>query len=525
MTYSQFKNIVIHPLVLSVLLIAGDVLLFTGNSLTAAGPRKDVINPHWTGKHCQECHVKQDPKQEGAYLQFGGDPDKLCVRCHSTAFVSEEIHPVNMEPVPGKGTNVPSSWPLAGGKLTCFTCHDTPLQMYVNFPVTRANPNFLRNAPYKKMTDFCFACHKKDRYQKINPHKQRDAAGGILGKTCSMCHGTVPDARKVKGISEVSFSEAPEQLCSGCHPQQTTMHPARAAHRIMPDDMKKILQDNIQALKVYLPLAGDRIFCGTCHNPHDKGIIERKEAQHGAGENYFLRLNGTYDLCITCHAEKRIQGKRRTAQPVPYRHATVQEAASFHKPFVENRCKACHAVSAGNREKPEAMFICFKEGCHKPEIVEKPFAHNQSVLDNCYLCHTSHQAAYSKLLGVNEETRCRMCHPLIRSKTGSAPADRKRPKLLKEHQLFAAYLETAAVPGGNECWFCHSPKHKEKLRDMDAAVCSDCHEYVQGVLARASASPANVHLTFKEKPCSKCHDPHAGPYQYQLKKPREAYLK
>ena len=59
---------------------------------------------------------------------------------------------------------------------------------------------------------------------------------------------------------------------------------------------------------IELPLADGRMHCATCHNPHPKGIIGRKEAAIGAGEKHFLRIVSVHDLCMVCHKEESIEG-------------------------------------------------------------------------------------------------------------------------------------------------------------------------------------------------------------------------
>ena len=80
-----------------ILLSCGLLLVASGNSnLIAAETGHQVINPHWTGKYCEECHLDKKPQKHNAPLKFGGDPIQLCNRCHTRAFVTVEIHPFNV---------------------------------------------------------------------------------------------------------------------------------------------------------------------------------------------------------------------------------------------------------------------------------------------------------------------------------------------------------------------------------------------------------------------------------------------
>jgi predicted CXXCH cytochrome family protein len=268
------------------------------------------------------------------------------------------------------------------------------------------------------------------------------------------------------------------------------------------------------------------MFCATCHNPHEKGVMQRAAAERGAGEKYFLRLPGGYELCVSCHYRKTLKDRtRQVKQPAISTLKTTPGVLISHKPYLENKCKSCHEITPEQRYKPNPLFLCFRGGCHKPELIEKPFEHNKSILENCYACHESHASGYNKLLRVNEEVQCHSCHPLLKNKKSEQLLTTEKGESNRAHQSFAAYVRTSAVPVGDDCGFCHTMKHRNNIGTMPLEKCTDCHLYVQKILRENSSQPLNIHETFKEKTCSTCHDPHAGPYQYQLKQPLESYVK
>jgi predicted CXXCH cytochrome family protein len=217
-------------------------------------------------------------------------------------------------------------------------------------------------------------------------------------------------------------------------------------------------------------------------------------------------------------------------------------------------------------QKPGAMFLCFKQGCHQTEILEKEFRHEKTVVENCYLCHRSHSSVNEKLLNNSKENICKSCHPLLRDKNEEVslqtevqtskennsmdnetfikvekPQTSKedysmdnetfikveKPKTSKEHTIFTQYIKTTPVPEGNECGFCHSTLHKKLVTQLDMKICSGCHKFVQEILSSASSVPINIHQTFEEKSCCVCHDPHAAPNRYLIKqnKVRNDYTK
>jgi predicted CXXCH cytochrome family protein len=511
----------LHYIVILVLVLCLGVC----KNFALAEDSKQVINPHWTGKYCEECHVDKKPQQHNAPLKFGGDPIQLCNRCHTKAFVTIEIHPVNVPVADEMKHRIPTTWPLYNGKLSCLTCHDAIPQTYNDFPVKWTNPRFLRGAPYQNKVDFCLTCHPKSKFEKENPHKkQLDAQGNIIKQSCLTCHEEAPDPDKNNNINTVALRG--DSICLGCHPEHSAGHRPLKGPIALSSDMLASIKKADKERSLKIPFINNHMQCGTCHNPHEKGVLRQNDAAYGAGEKYFLRANGEYDLCIICHADKKIADRKR--QFINNKDVISQkppEVLVSHKPFLENKCKGCHEITLQHRGKPDAVFLCFREGCHKPEILEKPYLHNKSVVGNCYACHESHASGYGKLLRANEEQQCSTCHPLFKDKNDQALPQYDTEQSNRVHRTFAAYLKTSAVPEGNECGFCHNKNHWTNIGKIAPTACSACHLYIKSILQKNTPRPMNVHETFKEKLCSKCHDPHSGPHQYQLKNPLETYKK
>lgn len=511
---------------LTVILPCKNTIGQEANSAAAAETGKTIVNPHFTGNHCQECHVEEKPQKGQAGLKYEGDDIKLCNSCHETEFARADIHPVGVTLLGEMKANFPVDWPLHEGKLSCLTCHDAYLQMAKNFPIKMTNPKFVRGGPYKALSDFCFSCHHEEEYQKTNPHRQLDDQGNIIEKSCLLCHLSVPDPQVTENIGQASFKGELAMYCISCHAKERSGHPARGDHLvILPDSMKKSLTAQMHTLIVDLPLDGQTIFCGTCHNPHQKGVIQREAAKRGSGEQFFLRLNGHYELCISCHADKKIEQEKQEDQAKQDYRQFSAKIVSTHEPVLQNKCKACHAITADNMGKPERAFLCFKEGCHKPELIENKYLHERSVLDNCSLCHRSHSSGHKKLLRNEPDEQCRTCHPLIRNEKEDAFKSIDLTKSTEDHHIFMRYLKTTPVPAGYDCGFCHSPQHKKQIVQLNMRVCSECHIYIQSIFAKAAKSNFNVHQTFKEKSCIVCHYPHTGPYPYQLREEPNSYLR
>ena len=122
--------------------------------------QEEIVNPHWSGKDCIECHVEESPQGKGAPLKFGGDSVKLCNRCHETEFARTDIHPVGVPLLDAMKKNMPEDFPLEKGKVGCFTCHDPFPPMKEDFARQKVDPKFLRGGPYELLVTFCFYCHQ-----------------------------------------------------------------------------------------------------------------------------------------------------------------------------------------------------------------------------------------------------------------------------------------------------------------------------------------------------------------------------
>jgi predicted CXXCH cytochrome family protein len=78
---------------------------------------------------------------------------------------------------------------------------------------------------------------------------------------CQRCH-----------FQDGKLTDGPNELCTGCHTFQHGNHPVNVVE-------KKPVKD--------LPLlAGGKVVCHTCHDPHQKQSVLRKPFN---------------DLCVTCH--------------------------------------------------------------------------------------------------------------------------------------------------------------------------------------------------------------------------------
>ncbi len=353
-------------------------------------PPDEIINPHFTGKDCDACHEGIPRRGDSdARLKFKGDDITLCNSCHENELIKGNLHPVGIIPSEEKGINIPADFPLYEGEITCMTCHEITMQCKENRSLQFENRNFLRGGPYKRTIDLCFRCHSQEKFKKTNPHNQVDEEGNIVEAQCLYCHTSLPDPQTATNIDDVSLKPDISTLCSTCHSQQRERHPAKANHLVAPpEEMLSAIQAAEENHEVTLPLFEGKIFCGTCHNPHDKDVIKQTRVAKGATEKFRLRLNPAYDLCVACHREKADLAKKEIVINIKDKDlvqpATGDDVPYYHKSYLEQNCRACHRITRDNPERPMVYKMCFQADCHDTSLI--PRALNTRLHEKAIVC-------------------------------------------------------------------------------------------------------------------------------------------
>ncbi len=289
------------------------------------GP-KDIVDPHWTPDRCNECHEGRAEKGEPLSFRYDGDFIRLCNRCHEEISAHAYIHATGMVPGEEKLERMPPDFKDAlyrgdsEGRLTCIVCHNLVYQcLEEEFGRRENNPLFLRGGPFARRTDLCYRCHEPEKYARLNPHDQISDEGEILTSICSVCHRGVPDVKTADGIEDVEFKVEKdlERLCRRCH-FDMPLHPGTFIAMIpaggkrrepfthlrvpSPAVMERIKEMTV--LKdIIIPLepGTGKIFCATCHNPHERGIQRLRRADRGADNVQRLRAGRTGEICLMCH--------------------------------------------------------------------------------------------------------------------------------------------------------------------------------------------------------------------------------
>ncbi len=274
----------------------------------------EIPNPHWQKNGCIACHATAEPVQPIKLRE--ADPNRLCTNCHEQELVEAFIHPVGMAPPDDFMARMPDDFKnsLQEGDVSCITCHDLTIQCtQERFPERKINPLFFRGGPYQTRTKLCYNCHDPKMYERYNPHDQITDEGELITKQCFYCHNTYPDRHKVRSIDDVSFNLAEDlkKLCTGCHPWRP--HPGGAwagskrgegpDHLVVPPEKIRANMERLaERQHIILPLepGTGRIFCATCHNPHERGVQYKPEADKGA-DGYKRLRRGAREICRNCH--------------------------------------------------------------------------------------------------------------------------------------------------------------------------------------------------------------------------------
>jgi hypothetical protein len=248
-------------------------------------------NPHGS-KDCSLCHTV---KLEANASNLKKD---ICVQCHSAAAVNDLIHPIqNVNPQSEK-MSIPASFKLdATGNLACLTCHQVACK------IDRSNRSFLQGGPYKREIDFCYNCHSKSDYTKMNPHIQVQSDGSIDRSTCLQCHVSHPSKDDHPTIARAMQLDM-TATCNKCH----SLHTHEQNHQGKNIELSKKatvrrFNETQQKFGLTLPLSENNLIqCNTCHYTHNRGTLATDQVVYeGDRENQrFLRLSKE-KLCYACH--------------------------------------------------------------------------------------------------------------------------------------------------------------------------------------------------------------------------------
>ncbi len=250
------------------------------------GDNLTKFNVHNSKYGCYFCHSDNKTSEVS---------EDVCFKCHNSRDLSINAHSSNIEYKKSELVEINEHFPLKNGKVVCTTCHvfnkenceNTNLRTY----------KFLRS--YKSREEFCYNCHKRDKYEKYNPHNQIDEKGAINYSTCLVCHNQIPKLDDDYKAALKILKGDVDGVCNGCH-QIKGVHPTGTDHltKYISGMMKYYVEKNFKdrGLNFYIGEKG-KIICVTCHYPHS---FEEKTLR-SVQKKRVRAIYSNFELCIFCH--------------------------------------------------------------------------------------------------------------------------------------------------------------------------------------------------------------------------------
>lgn len=278
------------------------------------------VNPHWDKQKCDVCHLSTP--QKGKPDLRNSDVMVMCLECHEDDVVHKYIHPAGVKVPKSFAARMKKNWKKGirlnqKNQLTCSTCHDMlnqclPKRSYMS----RLNPRFLREGPYRSRTEVCYKCHDDTKYKKLVAHDQISDDNTLKLNKCRLCHQVKARGRVKRGIkrdqSDYPFINNLDNdrklLCIRCH--KKVDHPTSAfrvasinsyRHLVRITGDKKRTLDKMKAeTGMFMPLETDtgRIYCGTCHEAHQPGVFAGEAKRPVPKTQKRLRADR---ICTYCH--------------------------------------------------------------------------------------------------------------------------------------------------------------------------------------------------------------------------------
>lgn len=257
----------------------------------------------------------------------------------------------------------------------------------------------------------------------------------------------------------------------------------------------------------------DLAFCGSCHTTltHDAKVVHGPFREncvgchnpHSGGARYFLKVQGSDNLCHSCHAD------------------LTAGMAFLHAPVILNACNSCHTPHLSEYEgllsrPPDKLCVfChyeFQKGMDKAVSVHAP------MREACYECHNPHGGPSRGLLPASQSDMCRQCHEALFATMESVQ-----------------YPHAAMIENKN-CSDCHNPHWAESAKLLNRPsldLCLSCHndaiETPGGrriaAVGRQIADNPYRHGPIEQGDCTPCHATHGNNDPRLMKKsfPTEFY--
>lgn len=205
------------------------------------------------------------------------------------------------------------------------------------------------------------------------------------------------------------------------------------------------------------------------------------------------------EVCFTCHTK--------------IKDGLAQKYVHF--PFKQGKCDSCHDLHASDHKglmKDKINSVCIS--CHSgiENIIKKGKMHGALKAGNCTDCHYAHSGDIKNLLVRTQDKICWNCHENIRDqlKFPYAHVPFNKAECSSCHNAHGSIENYMFIGEPRKvCSSCHSPRCNVKgvsisafTKDMD---CTSCHSG-HNSKTKGLFGPYG-HSMFLEKSCESCHNP------------------
>lgn len=284
-------------------------------------PESVAINPHWDPDRCTTCHQEE----EGRIVPVPREQsDALCLSCHDGVQAPADPHPIG-RPANTELVTTPPEWPTINGNIGCITCHDIMRHCRQETRRPPVNSELIRGWDPQRPLDHCTICHRGDLGGRFSPHQQRDASGKVREDACLFCHTQRPEVPE-DGLRRFQphLRTESSDVCLNCHVKHWDLSPLGHVDRPVtprirqwmlmreinhqsqapPEELSRLAAESARE-PARLPLAGNRVACYTCHNPHYAGLFPEGSELGALAENPSDRASALrtdwVKLCSECH--------------------------------------------------------------------------------------------------------------------------------------------------------------------------------------------------------------------------------
>ena len=399
--------------------------------------KKDDKHKGTLGTKCADCHTEVDWKEAKfdhdttKFPLTGKHSDVKCVDCHKDNVYKDT--PKNCYACHRKTDDQKGHKGLYGEK--CDTCHGTKAWKPSKFDHDVDTKYVLKG---KHHTTACKECHTGNLY----PQNPKDK----LSQECYACHKKDDKHKESLGTN-----------CAACHVEKNWKETGKFDHD-----------------KTKFPLVGKhvKVECKECHK--SQMFKEAPKECFGCHEKDDKHKTNLGKACADCHNE---QEWKNTEGRFKHDKTKFQLRNAHAAPTV--KCVACHKDLTSFRNTPLLCINCHKkDDKHETQLGDKcESCHNDKAWKGTTF---NHGKSRFPLTGQHIVVECKKCHETMRYKDAPRDCYACHKKDDKHKQVFGTRCESCHNTRAWTTWsFNHDTQTKYRLEGSHVKVtCESCHKQV-----------------------------------------------